>query len=185
MMPFFERGTRNVVDAWFVDSGFIYDGAPVTTISGIPAFLEGETVKILADGKVQTPKVVTGGAITLNTAKSKVILGLQMTSRLKTLRYDRELQGGALAGKKQRVDGIVLDLLRSASVKIASDGRELEYVVNESGIIMDGPTRLMTGPTRPTPVSSGWEDNGSATIVCEDPLPATIRAITIDQRVAG
>jgi len=185
LMPFFERGTRDVKDAWFVDCGFIYDGAPATVINGIPAFLEGETVKILADGKVQTPKVVTAGAITLSSPKSKVILGLQMTSRLKTLRYDRELQGGSLAGKKQRVDGIVLDLLRAASVKIASDGRDPEYVTNEDGIVMDASARLMTGPTRPTPVSSGWEDDGSATITCEDPLPATIRAITIDQRVAG
>ncbi len=186
LMPFFERTTLDVKDAWFVDCGFIYDGAPVTTISGIPAFLEGETVSVLADGKVQPPKVVTGGAIALGTAKSKVVLGLKMTSRLKTLRYDRDLQGGVLAGKKTRIDGIVLDLLRAASVKIASGDREPEYITNEAGKVMDASAPLMTGATRPTPVEAGWEDNnGQATIVCDDPLPATIRAITIDMRLAG
>lgn len=185
LMPFFERTNHDVKDAWFVDSGVIYSGAPATVINGIPTFLNGESVRILADGKVKPAKVVTAGAITLDKPASKVILGLGFQSKLKTLRYDRDMQGGPLAGKKTRVDGIVVDLLRAASVKIAAGNREAEYIVNEAGKVMDASADLMTGPTRPTPVSAGWEDNdGVATITCDDPLPATIRAITIDMKVA-
>jgi hypothetical protein len=54
--------------------------------------LEGRTVKVLADGALHPERVVTGGAITLDHAASKVLVGLGYTSRLKTLR----LEGGAM-----------------------------------------------------------------------------------------
>jgi len=53
------------LDAYFVDCGITYTGAPATVISGL-SFLEGETVNILADGSVAPQRVVTSGAITLD-----------------------------------------------------------------------------------------------------------------------
>jgi len=70
-------------------------------------------------------------------------------------------------------------------VKFASNDRDPEYVTNEAGLVMDASARLMTGATNPIPVESGWDEGGVATIVCEDPLPATVRAITLDMQVAG
>src|SRR5262249_10212230 len=55
-----DRVFATVADAWFVDCGLQYSGAPVTTISAL-GHLEGKTVAILGDGSVVPSQVVTGG----------------------------------------------------------------------------------------------------------------------------
>ena len=52
-------------DAFFVDSGLSYSGAPISSLSGL-WHLEGETVDILTDGAVHPRRVVSGGAIALD-----------------------------------------------------------------------------------------------------------------------
>lgn len=178
LMPFFERGDLDVKGAWFVDCGFTYSGTPITNVINIPAFLNGETVRILADGKLMPDRIVTAGAVTIPKAASRVTLGLGFASKLKTLRYDRDLQGGVLTGKKNRVAALVVDLLRAAGVKIGAGDRAPEYATYSGGRIMDGSADLFNGPTDRMPLSASWDDDGSATVLCEDPFPATIRAIT-------
>ncbi len=68
---------------WFVDCGTQYNGAPATVISGIPSFLNGQAVAVLADGNVvangvndAAPIIVQGGSITLAVPASVVTVGL-------------------------------------------------------------------------------------------------------------
>ncbi|MCP4991634.1 MAG: hypothetical protein GY928_37915, partial [Colwellia sp.] len=74
-------------DAFFVDSGLTYDGAPATIISGLD-HLEGEEVAILSDGYTVPDQVVTSGSITLDVAASKVHVGLRYTPAIETLDID-------------------------------------------------------------------------------------------------
>ena len=53
------------MDAFFVDAGLTYRGAPVSAVSGL-WHLEGKDVQILADGAVVTGKTVTNGTVTPN-----------------------------------------------------------------------------------------------------------------------
>lgn len=81
-------------DAFFVDAGMTYSGAPATTISGL-TWLEGKTVNILADGAVHPQRVVTGGSITLDNPASKVQIGLPITADIQTLPMAVGLDNGA------------------------------------------------------------------------------------------
>src|SRR3546814_17498757 len=83
------------------------DGVAATTITGLD-HLEGETVKILADGAVVADKTVSSGSITLVAAASVVQVGLGYTHRGKTLKIE--------AARKSVVSG------KSVSVRVDIGG---------------------------------------------------------------
>jgi hypothetical protein len=58
------RNFATLADAFYVDCGLTYSGAPATTISGL-THLEGQAVNVLADGAVVTGKTVSAAQITL------------------------------------------------------------------------------------------------------------------------
>ena len=77
----------DVEDAFFVDSGLTYSGSSATSISGL-THLEGQTVRIVANGATHADKVVSSGAVTLDRATTKAHIGLPYTSTLQTMRID-------------------------------------------------------------------------------------------------
>jgi hypothetical protein len=74
------------VNACYLDSAVYYSGVSTTSIAGLD-HLEGQSVYAYADGIVQGPFTVSGGAITLTTAASVVWAGLDYSalSDLETL----------------------------------------------------------------------------------------------------
>src|SRR5690606_5043865 len=60
----FDGDIDTVHDAFHVDCGLSYDGAAITTVTGLD-HLEGEEVVVLADGGVINDLTVSGGSITL------------------------------------------------------------------------------------------------------------------------
>jgi len=86
----------NLEDAFFVDSGITKTGSGFTTFDGLD-HLEGEEVRILADGAVQAPKTVSGNEITLDTAADKAHAGLAYNASIETL----PLEGGNPIGTAQ------------------------------------------------------------------------------------
>ncbi|MDQ4678173.1 hypothetical protein, partial [Stenotrophomonas maltophilia group sp. RNC7] len=85
------RRVEALEDAFFVDAGLSYSGAPATTFGGLD-HLEGEEVNILADGAVMSRQVVTGGEVTLQQPASTVHVGLPITADLVTLPMAFEAQ---------------------------------------------------------------------------------------------
>jgi hypothetical protein len=71
-------------DAWFVDSGLDYDAGATDTFAGLD-HLEGESVQVYADGAILGDETVTSGEITIDTASSRVIVGLPFTAKLETM----------------------------------------------------------------------------------------------------
>ena len=68
------RPSNGVDQAFYVDSGITYSGAPATTISGLE-HLNGDEVSVLADGQSLERRTVENGQITLDTAASVVQVG--------------------------------------------------------------------------------------------------------------
>jgi hypothetical protein len=84
-----ERGANFYLEEFqddvFVDAGVIaQNAAPITTWTGL-AHLNGYTVKIVGDGMPQSDKVVSAGAVTIDTAATSVQIGLSYTHRIKPL----------------------------------------------------------------------------------------------------
>lgn len=119
------RGAQ--VDAFFVDCGLSYVGTPITTISNLE-HLEGETVHLLADGKVLPDRAVAGGVVTINEAASVIHVGLPYKHRYEGLKLAAETQIGTGANKVKIITQVGCILLDASDFKIATvdydeDGR--------------------------------------------------------------
>jgi hypothetical protein len=163
-------------DACFVDAALVYDGDPVTTVSGL-AHLEGATVRVLADGMQIADLVVANGTITLPRSASTIIVGLPYTARLWLLRPEGGAQNGTAQGKLKRVINYVLRLYRSLGGSIgdgASHTETLNYwSINNSFMRA---LSLFSGDTPRRAWPGGYEQDGGAVIENDTAYPFTVLA---------
>jgi hypothetical protein len=165
-----------IEDAFFVDFGLSYDGAPVTTVSGL-GHLEGMTVSVLADGATHPDRVVTAGAIALARAASVVHVGLQYDSKLVTMRADLPTPTGTAQGKIKRIHKLIVRLLDALGGKAGSprDGGILDWLgYRSSSDPMGSPPAVFTGDTDPLAWPEGYETEAQVCIVQQQPLPMTV-----------
>ncbi len=175
------RGTAygdQLPDAYFVDSGVRYSGAPTTTITGL-GHLNGTSVNIFADGVKQDPQVVVGGSVTLASAASKASVGRPMRSFYKSVKIEGGSPIGTAIGKKRVVSEMMISLLDSCDVLCGMDTTELETV---EGYTTDG--ALLTGDYRVNPCHDWREDRDPRVYVeASNPCPATVLAIAPRHKV--
>lgn len=172
------EGVTPMTDAFFVDCGLTYSGAPARTFSGL-GHLEGKRVAILGDGEVVSngvegvSYVVTGGAVTIPVAKSKVHIGLPIPpSDLITL--DLDVNGSSLRDKRKRVQCVTI--LTTASQHGWRVG------LDENNLRTDKPSPGESAATRlngisETSITTTWNDSGSIMMRQIDPVPFTVLGI--------
>lgn len=157
--------------ATYIDSSLAYDGAPATTISGLD-HLEGETVKVWADGATQADKTVTGGQISIASA-SKVQVGLGFRHLFKSLKLDAGAAAGTAVGKKKRIHAITFVVLHALKLK---QGPALEDLL-ERDLAVDGdPPALFSGEVL-VPFDGDWEADARIVVAGDDPAPFYLLAI--------
>lgn len=172
----------DAADAFFVDSGATYDGAPVTTITGL-TWLEGETVSILADGAVHPQRVVTGGSITLDQAASVIQVGLPIVADVKTLPLTLDIMAAGM-GRPKNINRVWLRVYRSSGIFAGpSFDRLTEYKQRTTEVYGAAPN-LKTDEIE-IAVAPSWQAGGHLCIRQSDPLPATIASATIEFAVGG
>jgi hypothetical protein len=163
-------------DAYFLDGGLTYTGAPATNISGLD-HLEGETVQIVADGSLQTDKVITAGAITLDAAASTVHIGHHYNSDLQLLRFDAGSANGTAIGKVRRTHLVGLMLHRTLNLMMGmSFDNLLRIIFRADPDLTNAPTPLFTGIKSEEIEANNDMDN----MICirqDQPFPMTILAI--------
>jgi hypothetical protein len=165
---------QDLADAWFVDCGLAYSGAPATTFSGLD-HLEGCGVDVLADGAPH-PATVTGGRITLNYPASRVIVGLGYVSRLETMPLEAGAPEGTAQSRKRKIDRVMIRLLRSLGCTMGvGDGPIDEVPFRLFGDPLDIPPALFTGD-KIVPVTGGWQDT-TVWVQQTQPLPLTVLAL--------
>lgn len=162
-------------DAFFVDSGLKYDSTSTSTITGLD-HLEGETVSIWADGLVQTDKTVSGGAITLATAASIVVVGLPYheTTILKPMKLDMRSLGLATTKK---ISKAIVNLYKTYGGEYGPDTSNMtDFSYSD--------TNLYTG-YKEVPFAAGYEREGDIIIRATGPAPMTVLSLTLDVGVYG
>lgn len=169
-------------NAFFVDAGLTYDGAPATTISGL-AHLEGCTVSILADGAVMPQQVVTGGAVTLQQAASVVHIGLPIEADAQTLPLAFEIQGFG-QGRQKNVNKVWLRVYRSSGVFAGPSFDRLTEAKQRTTEPYGTPPALKSEEI-PITISPSWTDNGQVCVRQSDPLPLTIVSMSLEVSVGG
>lgn len=165
---------------------YISDGKlneKVTTISGL-SHLEGETVKVYADGAIFPDEVVASGAITLETPASVVHVGLPYTHKIKTLKIEGGSPQGTAVGRIKRIVGVTSVLLNSLTSEIGPSEDDLtSYDFRDVEDQMDTAPPLFTGEHF-VEFDDDWRKDPRIFFVSDAPAPFTLLAIapSIDVR---
>lgn len=171
-------------DAFCVDSGLTYQGAPATTISGL-RHLEGRTVQVLADGAVHPTRTVTGGSITLDAPASIVHVGLGYNSDLQTLPL--AFEGAAAGGQflRKNVNAVALRVTQSSLVKAGPAFNKLsEYPDREVTDNYDNPPALRTAELRMA-IGPSWNSDGGVCVRRDQPVPLTVLSMALEVASGG
>jgi hypothetical protein len=146
-----------------------------STMSGLD-HLEGEEVSILADGSVHPTRVVTGGAITLQSPGGVVQIGLPYRALLETLEVNAA-GGEPMRGNKKLIQSVGLLVKDARGLKAGTRLDMLDDLPQREFEAYGDPTLPLTGYAR-IPVSAEWgENNGHIFLVSDDPLPAEILSL--------
>lgn len=149
------------------------------TIAGL-SHLEGRRVAILADGAVMAPRVVVGGAVSLDYPAGVVTVGLPYRAHIETLEVNA--QGGEpIRGSQKLITEVGVQMLASREVRACS-GVLREAYLDELKVRefenYGEPQRELSGYGR-IPLSSEWGvNNGRVHIVSDDPLSCRILSLT-------
>lgn len=171
-------------DAFFVDSGLTYSGAPVTTITGL-WHLEGKAVQVLADGAVVVGKTVLDGQITLPTAASVVHIGLAYVSDMVTLPLAYEGAPASGQGTMKNVGKVHLRVVRSSVAKAGPNFSNLrEYPARLVSDPYGSPPSLQTREVSLS-IDPSWNTDGTVCVRQDQPLPLTVAALALDTAVGG
>ncbi|CAB4199470.1 hypothetical protein UFOVP1326_49 [uncultured Caudovirales phage] len=175
------RHFQTIEDSFFVDAGATYDGTATTTVTGL-WHLEGETVAILADGAEVPQQMVVNGTIELDTAASKVHVGLPYVSDFEDLpvALDGEAAG---QGAVKNVNNVHVRVKDTSSVFAGPTFDELTESKEDTEDIDDVPA-LITGEITIN-VNGAWDTDGRVCIRQSAPLPITILSTTKEVAFGG
>lgn len=151
------------------DCAKIYDGAATVTITGL-SHLEAKPCDVVADGSFAGQKTVASGQITLDTAASKVEVGLHYESKDVTMRP--AIEGSVIEGLPRSWDKVFVRLKDTIGGKI--NGEWLPYA--EPGTVYEGDKEI-TG--------LGWDTEGRITVEQTQPYPMSLLAVFGTLSVGG
>lgn len=146
--------------------------AAVTSVGGL-WHLEGQTLKILADGSVHDDAVVTNGRITLSTGATRVIAGLGYRCVGKSL--PPTVAQSVVEHKLKRVTNVFMRVYQSRGLKLGDDDTDAKlYPFKErTDEPYAEPTRLQGG-MKPVSIQGSYEREGQFYFVQDEPLPSTV-----------
>lgn len=162
---------------------------PISIVTGLN-HLEGMTVTGLADGGVITPRIVTNGAIPLDTPASAINVGLGFTAQLQSLYLDPPAQT-TTQGKRKNLQAVTLRLENSRGVSVGSNQPDQSTQSNsaspawtkmqeikERNALIDAGSAipLFTGDTLPILIPGNWDTKGQVAIQQIYPLPMGVNA---------
>lgn len=172
-----------LADAWCVDAGLKYSGAPATTFSGAE-HLAGLTVTGLADGVVIPPFVMpASGTFTLGTAASTVVVGLGFVCDLQTLPLD--MGEPTVQGKVKKISAVDVRVNQTLGLKIGASfstltpmkdlvqGNVSSMLTGQQVQVVNG---LYSGDAR-TYIDPTYTVPGQYCIRQDQPLPASILGV--------
>jgi len=164
-------------DAYYTDSLITYDGAATGTITGL-SHIEGEAVRILADGSVHPDRTVSGGSVTLDASTYKVVqIGLPYKHTAKTLKMISGTVAGTPAGKTKEIFGITFIVLNSHTLTFGPDTSNLETIdFRKVTDLMDAAVPYFTGEFF-VEFDDDWKTDPRIVIESNDPVPFSLLAL--------
>jgi hypothetical protein len=180
------RKMATQADAFFVDCGLTYSGAPIPQITDGLDHLKGKTVSILADGAVLPQQVVTdsgGLPDPFPAPASTVQVGLPITADLQTLPLSIALPDGG-QGTNKNLNNVWLRVKDSSGLFAGPDFDHLTAFKQRTTEPYGEPPRWVQGWMQVMPLGS-WGADGQVCIRQTDPLPVTIVAAKLEVALGG
>lgn len=186
-VEYFQQPYVTQTEQYFVDCGLTGSfGSPVTTVSGL-THLAGETVQVLADGAVQSEKVVSsGGSITLDIAAEEVHVGLGFDAVLNTVRIEPGLDQ-TVQGQTKRIHKVILRVYNSpkAGIDVGPSSTQKETTFGRvPADEMDSPPALVTEDIEVL-FPGDYEKPGEVYIKSSQPVGLTILALIAELNIYG
>ena len=172
------RQFLNQSNAFFVDSGLTYSGAPVSTISGL-GHLEGQILNILADGAVHPPRQVVGGSITLDEPAGIVHAGLPIVADIETLPVAAGVDSGYAQGRAKNVNKVWLRVYRSSGIFVGPSTDHLTEAKQRTTEDYGQPPALKSDEIE-IMLTPTWGQSGQVFVRQADPLPLTLVSMTLE-----
>jgi len=174
----------DIEDAFFVDAGLTYNGAPVTTIVGLH-HLEGETIALLVDGATHPDRTVIAGEVSLDRAGSRVHAGYYKNRDVGLLRLEAGSENGTAQGKVKRTSAVTVRLYQTVGLEVGLTSNRLDRIPFRSAADdMDAPVPLFTGDKR-VPVTGGYDRDGRLFLRQSQPLPFMLIAVMPEVKTNG
>lgn len=168
-------------NAFYVDCGLTYNGAATSSISGLD-HLEGETVKVWADGGLQADKVVSSGAITLDYDAELVHVGLGYKHKYKSFKLAYGSSAGTAVAKTKRIQGVTFILLDTAIFSYGPTYDALSSLeFRRATDPTDTPVPLFTGE-REVSMGGGWSKDSRIYIESDTPAPFFLLALAPEMK---
>ena len=144
-------------------------GSPAVTVSNLD-YLEGEEVRVIADGNIVDSKTVSSGQITLDEAASSVDVGLNWTPEIVPLPLNIPTQFGNDLYLPKSVKRLYVDFYESNGIYVNGD---LIPTMRMGTDVYDSPETSKTDFVTVEPFN-GWDPRQEISITQQDPLPMTI-----------
>jgi hypothetical protein len=160
----------------FTDSALSYSGSATSTLTGLE-HLNGETVRVIANGATHPDEVVSSGSVTLDRTTTSAKVGLPYTSTLQTMRLDVGSQDGTSQGKTKRIFDVTLRMYETVGAKVGPDLNNLEEIpFRSSAATMNDPVPLFTGDKK-IEFRGNFETDGYLFVVQDQALPMTLLSL--------
>jgi hypothetical protein len=170
-------------DAFYVDCGLTYDGAPATTISGLD-HLNGKAVSVLADGAVLNFSAVSGGSITLPVAASVVHIGLPYTMDIQLLPLSIEGAEAGGQGTIKAIDYAYIRVNRSGPFAAGPSFDDMTDVPIRTDEPYGSPPRLQSR-TLDIFINPSLDQDAQLCLRSDDPTPFTASSVAMKVTLGG
>lgn len=173
-----------VLSQSYLDCAKVFSGGPYERLEGL-GHLEGETVRVMADGNDLGEFTVDGGAIDLPHAVDFAICGLAYRSHIRTNMPVFPLREGDSATSLKRPTSGLIWTVASAGGEIGNlDLGVMEPIFDATAEDFDQPCPFNTGPFEVS-FPNGSSIDAPIDIVCDTAMPFHVTALSPNLEAGG
>lgn len=166
----------DINNMFFVDCGLTYNGAPVSTVTGLN-HLEGQTVQIVANGTYRGTFVVASGSVTFTGGAASVVqAGLAFNSVATVLPIESGSAQGTAQGKIKRIQRVILRLQDSYKFKVGPTEATVKPVSFKGINVTTDDPNLFTGD-KYYDIDQSPSLDAVYSVVQDQPYPLTVIAL--------
>lgn len=165
----------------------LHQWAWITNAASGLSHLEGESVRVQADGVDQGLKTVASGAITLDEPFARASIGLPVSYRGRSMPIVSGTPLGTSTGQPIRVEAMHVGYVDAldASVRVVLEGREKReepLVARRADDLVGAAVQTRTG-RRSVLVNAGFGEEAQVEVFGSGPFPFTLTSVTAEVRL--